>query len=45
MPERFPGRIKGQLKKVVYPFRKDGLREIFEDLDGMQNALQTTLSM
>lgn len=45
MPERFPGRIKGQLKKVVYPFRKDGLKEMLQDLDGIQNALQTTLSM
>ncbi|KAJ5370920.1 uncharacterized protein N7496_007012 [Penicillium cataractarum] len=45
IPEKFPGRIKGQLKKVVYPFRKDGLREMFEDLDGIQNALHTTLSI
>lgn len=45
IPDTFPGRIKGQLKRVVYPFRKDGLREMFDDLDGIQISLQTTLSM
>lgn len=45
IPDRFPERIKGQLKRVVYPFRRDGLREMFDDLDGIQNSLQTTLSM
>lgn len=43
--DRFPERIKGQLKRIVYPFRKDALREMFDDLDGIQNSLQTTLSM
>jgi hypothetical protein len=42
---RFPEKIRGQIKRVVYPFRRDGLREMFGDLDGIQNALQTTLSM
>lgn len=41
----FPEKIRGQIKRVVYPFRRDRLREMFEDLDGIQNALQTTLSM
>ncbi|KAI2789740.1 hypothetical protein POX_d05237 [Penicillium oxalicum] len=37
-------KMRGRLKKVVHPFRKDGLRDLFADLDGIQNALQTTLS-
>jgi hypothetical protein len=45
IPDGFPEKIKGQLKKVVYPFRRGSLREMFDDLDGIQNALQTTLSM
>ncbi|KAF3385465.1 hypothetical protein F1880_002701 [Penicillium rolfsii] len=41
----FPEKIRGQIKRIVYPFRRDEVKEMFEDLDGIQNALQTTLSM
>ncbi|PLB49942.1 hypothetical protein P170DRAFT_473519 [Aspergillus steynii IBT 23096] len=40
-----PDKIRAQLKRASYPFRKDTLRIIENDLDGMQIALQTTLAM
>ncbi|KAL4800367.1 hypothetical protein BDV19DRAFT_384193 [Aspergillus venezuelensis] len=39
------GKVKVHLNKAVYPFRRGTLREILADLNGMQAALQTTLSI
>ncbi|KAJ5159911.1 uncharacterized protein N7482_006915 [Penicillium canariense] len=43
IPDKFPKKIKGQLKRAIYPFRRDSLRGIIDDLDCIQNALQTSL--
>lgn len=45
LSDSVPDQIRTQMKKASYPFRKDTLREIANDLDGMQITLQTTLSM
>ncbi|KAF7712756.1 Uncharacterized protein PECH_003814 [Penicillium ucsense] len=38
-------RLRGHLKRVVYPFRRDALKDMWGDLEGIQNALQMTLSL
>lgn len=45
LSDSVPDKIRAQLKKASYPFRKDTLREIENDLQGMQIDLQTTLDM
>lgn len=39
------GKFRGQLNKVIYPFRRETLRDMLRDLDGIQLVLQTSLSM
>jgi hypothetical protein len=43
--DRFPDRMQQQLNKVAYPFRKDILRDMVQDLDSLQIFIQTTLQM
>ncbi|KAJ5144874.1 hypothetical protein N7448_002266 [Penicillium atrosanguineum] len=39
------GKIRSQVNKVIYPFRRETLRDMLRDLDGIQVVLQTTLSI
>ncbi|KAK4909462.1 hypothetical protein LTR66_017491, partial [Elasticomyces elasticus] len=41
--EGFARKARNQVKKSVYHFRKDVLREMAADLDSLQNTLQTAL--
>lgn len=41
--DNFSGKARDQLKRAVYHFRKDALRDMAANLDSMQNALNTTL--
>lgn len=40
-----PDRIRAPLRKTAYLFRKDTLSEISNDLDGIEQGLQTALAM
>lgn len=40
-----PDRIRAPLRKTAYMFRKDTLREMSNDLDGIEQGLQTALAM
>lgn len=40
-----PDRIRAPLRKTAYLFRKDALREMSNDLDSIQQGLQTALAM
>lgn len=40
-----PGKAKNQLKRAVYHFRKETLRDMGTELDSMQNILQTSLAV
>ncbi|CRG85434.1 hypothetical protein PISL3812_02496 [Talaromyces islandicus] len=41
--ESFSDKFRAHRKRAAYPFRKDALRALATDLDGMQINLQTTL--
>lgn len=41
----FSDRLRAYRKRSAYPFRKDALRALATDLDGMQVNLQTSLHM
>jgi hypothetical protein len=41
--ESFSDKFRAHRKRAAYPFRKDALRALVNDLDGMQINLQTTL--
>ncbi|KAJ6133089.1 hypothetical protein N7471_008304 [Penicillium samsonianum] len=43
--EAFPEKVRAQLKKSVYYFQKDTLKDIQNHLDQIQNVLQTSLLM
>lgn len=43
--DSFSDKLRAHRKRAVYPFRKDALRALATDLDGMQINLQTTLQM
>ncbi|CAI7658879.1 unnamed protein product [Penicillium crustosum] len=40
-----PDRIRAPLRKTAYMFRKDTLREMSNDLDGIEQGLQTALAI
>ncbi|KAA8651634.1 hypothetical protein EYZ11_004882 [Aspergillus tanneri] len=42
-PDGFADKIRAQAKRAVYPFRKDVLRDLARELDGIQVGLHTTL--
>ncbi|KAJ6086643.1 hypothetical protein N7467_005557 [Penicillium canescens] len=44
-PEDFSDKARNQLKRALYHFRKDALRDMAADLDSIQTILQTTLSV
>ncbi|KAJ5338597.1 hypothetical protein N7452_005325 [Penicillium brevicompactum] len=43
--EGFSQKARNQVKKSIYAFRKDALREMAADLDGLQKNLQTALEV
>lgn len=45
LSEAFPEKVRAQLKKGVYYFQKDTLKDIQNHLDQIQNVLQTSLLM
>lgn len=43
--DTFPDRVRTQLNEAAHPFHRDSLRDMENDLDGMEQSLQTTLEM